>query len=184
MYEMQPEINVLSESVTEGFTWTADYPVVRFLSPAFLPASPLIRPFITGHKTDPGDDRLGQQLGRSGRRLFVFTLFPFFFEPHSPLSSTDTIIPGFSNCTSHNSTDQHPEIGFSTYPDDKPCDEMYVDVRDGVPPYTVSILVGTTGTYMNLTGQTSSPIKLKNTVAAGQSFTSSFPSFLCSSTPC
>jgi hypothetical protein len=50
---------------------------------------------------------------------------------------------------------------------------MYVEVEHGIAPYTVSIMVGTTGTYMNLSGVHENPIKLKNTVAAGQSFTSS-----------
>lgn len=143
---------------------------------------------LAGYEADISDDGLGEQLGRFGGWLCVhpsLSLSFLVFPRTNPLPTStraDTIIPGYSNCTSHAlTTDPTPRLSFVTYPDDKPCDEMYVDVTGGVAPYTVSILVGTTGTYANLTGVKEKTIRLKNTVAAGQSFTSSsfspIPSF-------
>ncbi|GAA5969991.1 hypothetical protein JCM11641_000221 [Rhodosporidiobolus odoratus] len=82
-----------------------------------------------------------------------------------------TIVPGYSNCTVFNETmpDSAP-ITYSYSPHDRPCDEIDLELKGGTPPYTVSVLAGTSGAYANLTGVEERKIKLKNVVPAGQTF--------------
>ncbi|BGP14075.1 hypothetical protein JCM10213_002370 [Rhodosporidiobolus nylandii] len=86
-----------------------------------------------------------------------------------------SVVPGYNNCTVFNSTystwgQEHSAIGFTTYPYDRPCDEIVLKINGGTAPYTVSVLAGTSGTYANLTDVGSKEVKLKNVVPAGQTF--------------
>ncbi|GAA5869013.1 hypothetical protein JCM8547_003250 [Rhodosporidiobolus lusitaniae] len=81
-----------------------------------------------------------------------------------------TIAPGYSNCTTYNSTsDYFDPIGFSVYPEDRPCDEIILDVGGGVKPYTASV-IASNGVYANLTDVDFNRIKLNNVIPAGTTF--------------
>lgn len=97
---------------------------------------------------------------------------------------TDTIVPGYTNCTVI-TQDPSPPLSFTAYPDNNACDEVVLRINGGDAPFTVSVLAGQSGQYANVTNHDSRRVNLRNTVPAGQTFHSQSPSvrlFRCSST--
>ncbi|GAA6006557.1 hypothetical protein JCM11491_005004 [Sporobolomyces phaffii] len=74
----------------------------------------------------------------------------------------------YNNCTAI--ADSTPPISFYANPPNDPCDEIEMTIKGGRAPYTVSVLAGQSGLYGNLTGVTSKKFKMRNNVAARQTF--------------
>lgn len=74
-----------------------------------------------------------------------------------------------TNCTPISYEPPAP-ISFTANPFDDPCDEIDIKIKGGKAPYTVSVLAGMSGLYGNLTGVNSKNFKMRNSVAARQTF--------------
>lgn len=74
-----------------------------------------------------------------------------------------------TNCTPI-AVEKSLPISFVANPSDDPCDEIDIRIKGGRAPYTVSVLAGQSGLYGNLTGVDSKNFKMRNSVAARQTF--------------
>ncbi|GAA5835189.1 hypothetical protein JCM3766R1_006896 [Sporobolomyces carnicolor] len=72
------------------------------------------------------------------------------------------------NCTGI--VNEGSPISFVASPSNDPCDEIDIEIKGGKAPYTVSVLAGQSGLYGNLTGVTKKSFKMRNSVAARQTF--------------
>ncbi|BGP38147.1 hypothetical protein JCM10449v2_002074 [Rhodotorula kratochvilovae] len=79
-----------------------------------------------------------------------------------------TIVPGSTNCTL--ASNANLPLSFGMYPEDRPCDEVVLNIRGGVKPFDVSVFAPVQGAYMNVTGVSERSFNLRNVVPAGQPF--------------
>ncbi|GAA6048944.1 hypothetical protein JCM3770_007131 [Rhodotorula araucariae] len=79
-----------------------------------------------------------------------------------------TIVPGSTNCTLASNTNLL--LSFGMYPEDRPCDEVVLNIQGGVRPFDVSVFAPVQGAYMNATGVQERSFNLRNVVPAGQPF--------------
>ncbi|GJN88370.1 hypothetical protein Rhopal_001336-T1 [Rhodotorula paludigena] len=80
-----------------------------------------------------------------------------------------SIIPGSDSCMDESAT-APATLSLNTYPQDRPCDEIVVELSGGVQPYTVSVLAAQSGAYWNLTGVDDDRVNMRNLVPAGQTY--------------
>lgn len=86
------------------------------------------------------------------------------------------------NCTGI--VNEGSPISFVASPSNDPCDEIDIEIKGGKAPYTVSVLAGQSGLYGNLTGVTKKSFKMRNSVAARQTFNRQSPACFCCTRPC